>query len=513
MENYIKEERGGVRVQALLCDRTVVNEVGADFSLPDYQPEIKRLLRVRASVSPPDKYIGAGSAELSGTVDYSILYAGNDGALYCANQAEEYRVTVPVEMTADFEIGDGVVCDVEMVPDMTVGRVMGPRRMSLKCRLRSRVRMYGTRVIEEEIRGATEDALERLRGSCESARVFVGVGDPIRLGDEIVCDTQAEGLRVICAEGQVLVSEAVAGSGCVNCRGEAVLKLLCCREGSGEAPYVQWRRIPFAGSVPVDGAEVNCDCCAHGACTDVSITVEEGRILCEVALRLSARAQRNESISYTKDLYSTAQHGENAYDTVALPVARRCINGNFSLNTTLSMEEAGIRPEQSVVDLILTPTVQSLACENGKYVLVGKCRALATLYAAGELSAQEFDVPFRYETEGDCDASDYDVTVTPLSSRARADGERVGVDAELGVALATRAESEVMMLRAASLGDAVTPIDATYTVCYPAREDSLWSVAKRYHKPVADIAQKNPLSGSPAADSADSLDGVRYLLI
>ncbi len=512
MENYIKEERG-TRVQAMLCDRTIVTELGADFSLPDYQPEIKRMLRVRASVSPPDKYIGAGSAELSGTVDYNILYAGNDGSLYCANQAEEYRITVPVEMTADFEIGDGVTCDVEMQPDMTVGRVVGPRRLFLKCRLRSRVRMYGTRVLEEQINGASEDTLERLRGSCECARVFVGVGDPIQLGDEIVCDTQAENLRVVCAEGQVLVSEAEAGSGCVNCRGEVALKLLCCHEGREEPPYLQMRRIPFTGSVPVDGAEVNCDCCAYGVCSDLSITVEEGRILCEVAVRVVARAQRNETVSYTKDLYSTALCGENTYDAVALPVARRCVNGNFSLNTTLSMEEVGIRSEQSVVDLTLVPTVQSLACENGKYVILGKCRALATLYAADDVSAQEFDVPFRYETDGDTDVSDYDVTVTPLSCRARADGERIGIDAELAVCLATRAQNDVVMLRSSSFGAEVVPSDATYTVCYPAREDTLWSVAKRYHRPVSEIAEKNPLSGSPAADAENSLDGVRYLLV
>ena len=513
MENYIKGERDGARVQALLCERTVMSELGADFSLPDYQPEIKRLLRVRAHVSPPDKYIGAGSAELSGTLDYSILYAGNDGALYCAEQAEEYRVTVPVEMTADFEIGDGILCDAEITPDMTAGRVIGPRRLSLKCRLRSRVRMYGTRVAEEELRGAVEGTLERLSGSSECARMFLGIGDPIQLGDEIVCDTQAENLRVICAEGQVLVSDAEAGSGCVNCRGEVALKLLCAHEGTEEPPYIQMRRIPFTASVPVDGAEVNCDCCAHGQCSDLSITVEEGRILCEVAMRLEARAQRNESVSYTKDLYSTVARGDATYETVALPVARRCINGNFSLNTTLSAEEAGIRAEQSVVDLSLSPTVQSVTCENGKYILVGKCRAQAILFAAGEMSAQEFEVPFRYETEGDADMKDYDVTVTPLSCRARADGERVGIDAELAVCMATRAEHEVVMLRAASFGEAVVPSAACYTVCYPAREDTLWSVAKRYHRAIAEIAEKNPLSGGPAADAEGSLEGVRYLLV
>ena len=127
MEYYRNTDQSGTRVQALLCDRFVVTELSSDFSLPDYQPEIKRLLRVRATVAPPDKYIGAGSAEFSGTVDYSIVYAGNDGALYCTTQTGEYSFNTPVEMSADIELGDGLLCDVESVAEMATGRVMAPR--------------------------------------------------------------------------------------------------------------------------------------------------------------------------------------------------------------------------------------------------------------------------------------------------------------------------------------------------------------------------------------------------
>ena len=113
MDNYIKIEAGGARIQDLLCDRQNVTELSGDFSLPDYQPEIKRLLRVKVTVSPPDKYIGAGNADFSGMIDYCILYAGNDGALYCANESQEYQFSVPLEGSSDFDLGDGLVCDAD----------------------------------------------------------------------------------------------------------------------------------------------------------------------------------------------------------------------------------------------------------------------------------------------------------------------------------------------------------------------------------------------------------------
>lgn len=514
MDNYIKENRGGIRVQAPICDRQIVSELSADFSLPDYQPEIKRLLRVSATVMPADRYIGAGNAEFSGTVDYNVLYAGNDGALYCTTQTGEYQFTCPVEMTSDFELNEGITCDVDTVTDTVVGRVAAPRRLSFKCRLRSRVRLYGTKVLEESVTGADAASVQRLCGQASCARVFIGNGEPLQLGDEILCDAQAGDLRVISSEARVFVSEAVAGSGVVNCRGEVCLKLLCCRENADEPLTVQLRRIPFSQAVPTDGAEVNCDACADGVCSDIRVTVEEGRILCEVSARLRTRAQRNEEVSFTRDVYSTASEGESRYLHCVFPHAVKCINGNFSLNTTVPLEEAGIRAGMRVVDVSLIPSVTSLENEHGKYRLVGRTRCQVILSDGEETSAQELELPFRYECDGESTpVSDYDATVDVIGCRARVDGERIGVDAELSVSLATRGDTTFEMLSEATFGEAVVRQGAVYTVCYPSRDDTLWSVAKRYHRAVSVIADVNSLAGAPAADSPESLSGVRYLLV
>ncbi len=515
MNDYRNTENGRTRVQAPICDRQIMTELSSDFSLPDYQPEIKRLLRVSAVVAPPEKYLGAGNAEFSGTVDYTILYSGNDGALYCAAQTGEYQFSVPMEWTTDFDVGDGVICDIDTIPDMTVGRVVAPRKLSVKCRLRSHIRLYATRVMEENVAGVTSDSIQRLTGSAECARLFVGVGDTLQLGDEILCDTQSDGMRVICADGQVYVTEATAGSGCVNCRGEVCLKLLCTHENSLDVPTQLFRRIPFAQSVLTDGAEVNCECCARGVCNDIQITVEEGRIVCEVSIRLETHAQRNESIHFTRDAYSTLALGEPVYQEYRFPCALHCICGNFSLNTMLSMEEAGMHTGQSVVDLTVMPLNAELENDRGRYVITGRCRCHALLTTDEDsFSAQEFEIPFRYAVEGDeRTVCDYDVDLTVISCRARADGERLAVDAELAVNLVTRGDCCFSALQSINFGEEIHRGSASYTICYPSREDTLWTVAKRYHRAVSEIAEKNPISGSPAADSKDSLSGLSYLLV
>lgn len=512
MDNYTKER--GAHVQTPICNRQTISELTSDFSLPDYQPQIKRLLRVKATVCPPDKYVGGGSVELSGRVDYSILYTGNDGALYCVGESAEYQMKVPMEMNAAYDLNEGLTCDADVVAETVVGRVVAPRKLSIKCRLRAGVRLWGMRRLDEAIKGKEEGSLERLCKEIECAHVFVGNSQPIRLGDEILLDASERDFRLISAEGEVSVSDTEAGSGEVNCRGEVVLKLLSSNESTDAPPKVQVRKIPFSVSVPTEGVEVNCASTADGVCSDLRITVEEGRLLCEVTVLLRTRAQRNESVAYTKDLYSTRSTCECQREICTLPRAMRCHNGNFSLNATATAEELGARSGMHVVDLSLLPTVSGLEFENGKHYLLGRCRAQLIMSDGEDTVMQETELPFRYEMDGGEEAAtDYDAAISVMSARARMDGERISIDGELAVSVICRAETAFEHMTEAFLGDAIAKEGAAYTVCYPSSEDTLWSVAKRYHRSVGELARANELSGSAAADTTASLDGVRYLLI
>ena len=519
MENYTKDIRQATRMQAPVCDRQTVTELSSDVVLPDYQPEIKRLLRVCATVTPADKYVGSGSVEISGTVDYHIWYCGNDGALYCATQGEEYHVTVPMEVGQEFEVGNGLLCDVDVVADMAAGRVLAPRKLSLKCRLRSRVRVFGTYVIEESVKckdGEKPSALslQRLHQSVKSARVCVGKSEPIHLGEEILLESGMGDLRVIDAVGKVFVTDAEAGSGNVSCRGEVCLKLLCSREGEQDV-ITLLRRVPFSSAVEVEGAEVNCECCADGVCTEARVTVEENRLTCDMTVYLLARAQRNDSVTLTRDLYAINTECHVAERELTVPVAIKCFNGNFSLNETLTLEDAGIKAGQRVLDISGTPTVTSLENEKGRLYWNGKCRYQVTLQGEDEMGLREFEIPFRYEAEAGTQMLpvDHDTRVELISCRARMDGERIAVDAELSVASAVRGEEKVRVASEVALGAPVSRSASAYTVCYPAKEDTLWSVAKRYCRPVEQISRQNELSGAFAADSAQSLDGVDFLLV
>lgn len=517
MDNYTKNDTAAFRVQTLLCDKQEINEVSAEVSLPDYQPEIKRLVRVSATVSLPAHYVGAANTELSGSVDFCILYTGNDGSLYSTSHTSEYRIAIPVDLPSDAVLGEGLVCDADILPEPCNARVLAPRKLSIKCRLRARMRLFGIRLIENGNLIAGIPA-EKLYASSDACELFSGVGEPLLLHDEIVCDTQSEDVRVVCADGQVFISEAMAGSGCINCRGEVALKLLCAHDATGLPPSQLLRRIPFESAIEVDGCEVNCAASAFGTCADVSVTVEDGRILCDLSLILQGRAQRDRHLTYVRDAYALESLSEGKTDLLTLPQSRSCVCANFSLGSTLTAEEAGLRAGATVVDAHLLPLSAELTQDNGRDILSGRCRVHLTLCdEAGEISSQEVEIPYRYEAEAkDANLADYLVHVSPISCRARADGERLGIDAELAVSLMTRTQAQIQYLSACNVGEKCQKLDGECTICFPAPTDTLWSVAKRYHKPLAHLTGINTLPSqaqAAAADSTASLAGVNYLLV
>ena len=174
MDNYTKNDTAAFRVQTLLCDKQEINEVSAEVSLPDYQPEIKRLVRVSATVSPPAHYVGAANTELSGSVDFCILYTGNDGSLYSTSHTSEYRIAIPVDLPSDAVLGEGLVCDADILPEPCNARVLAPRKLSIKCRLRARMRLFGIRLIENGNLIAGIPA-EKLYASSDACELFSGV--------------------------------------------------------------------------------------------------------------------------------------------------------------------------------------------------------------------------------------------------------------------------------------------------------------------------------------------------
>ena len=470
-----------------LCDRAVTAEVSGEYTLPDYQPEIRRLLLVEPTVLPPAKYIGASGAEFNGTVEYQMTYVGADGGLYTAPLSAEYGFSVPLEQTGDFDLNEGVVAMASTACEGLTTRVIAPRRLSIRCRLRSHVRAYGQMLMEERQSGAAEEgSVQRLFAEAQTMRVACGSSERIDLADELT--VTGEDCRVISADAVAFVHEVRPSEGEVEAVGELLLKLMIGRE-DGSVEQVT-RRLPFEGAVEMEALGADASCRVSGVVSDLTVNVEEGKILCEIGLLLEARGMENHGLRYTSDLYSTERVTDCAYREYDLPVALKCENGNLSQSERIPLSQINFPEGATIADARGSVRFDNCVRSDGKYILTGESRYWLLCKKEGEYSVCELTLPLRYETEG-CEKEPvcFDAIGEVISCRARVEGETLNLDAELSVVADFSGVEPIRALSEASFGEKYDCQGNRIVVYYPAPEDTPWSVAKKYHVSADTITQ------------------------
>ncbi len=518
--------------QHLQLDRLLTQDISEDISLPDYQPEIKRLLRVTATVQPPTRYIGGGSIEFSGNVDFSILYAGEDNALYCFPASGEYTIRTAADgEAAQAYLSDQALCAYATIePDLVSGRVGGPRKLSVRCRMRARVRAWGSTCAEEAWKSSTSGEAQRLFREQQGIRTLCGTSRPVALRDEILPDRlSTDSTRIVTAEATVLPEEITTATDRVSCRGQLCLKLLLQEddpqgaEGGDSLPITLWRKIPYQAEIPLPGLRGDGEAVVSGSCTELNLILEHGKIQCEAELLLEARAQQGEAIRYTADLCCIGQHSQIEHTDLPVCLPLRCLNTNLSLNETLPAKDTGLPGSARLMDAYASvlPDSIKLNVEGKACILTGSCRYSLVYCADGEIAAREHDLPFRcsldlgrpLQSDRAEPAAEY--TVSVVSTKARLDERdgRLNLDAELAIGLRAWELESISPVSAVTPGAPCTGAAGVRRIYYPLPGETLWDVAKRDCCSVEQLCSVNSCPTAPRADHPQSLGNAHIVIV
>ena len=499
MEKY--EEKNAC-VQQELLNRSLPLEWNAELSLPDYRSEISRLLWIRPTVLPPTRFFSGDSVELSGRVNYDALYAGPDGRLYSVTAEEPYAFSVPLGEA------DPETLSVELVPDVVVGRVAAPRKLTVRCRVHAQVRGYGTKCLAADMPKETEGKVCRLGRMIEGGKLVVGSGEAVELCEDIFVEDTGE-LRVIAARGEAFLPEVSAGEGSVHCRGEVVLTLLLERaEGEDTpSPFVAVRRLPFEAEVPLTDMVPDSKARAFAAVEEIRTTVETGKITAAVRLLPTAEAQGKELAYYTADLFLPGADTVCKYEQQQLWLPTLCCNRNYSISGVIRPGDIGMPSDAELLDVTADAELRERIPDERGTTLSGQLCCHILYRRGAEYGAAEGSVPFRVILEGKHEGLSA-VCRVPIC-RARCERESLTVDAELAVMARGYAPQTVTVLSEAGFSPSTAAPRADIELCYPRGEDTLWQIAKRYAVDPADLAAANGIAREPDA----ALEGVRYLMI
>ena len=474
-----EEIMGCDSISVLVCERNVGADANTEYTLPEYLPEIRKLLHVEQTVLPPAKYVNSSSAQMSGSVDYRVMYVGADGGLYTAPVSAEYNVNVPMDIQDIVDSSEGLEMMCSVCGESVTPRATGPRRISIRSRLKCTVRVLGrVRLCESMVGDVDLMSIYKRRESCLTAEYRSASSDVFETEYEI--SPLAEGMRIVDADAKIFVESANMGQRSVNCRGEVIFRALGVDENSGETVKIS-KKLPFESEIELDEDIPDALVWVKGTPSEVRVEVEEERAVCKIGVILEARCLSNREAEYTADIYSSEREcrtSEQGYDSAQMLL---CRSANITLSERLSSEDAGISADAEIVTAFASAVIDNCKKENDKYIFDGNARFSVICSENGEYSCSDINIPFKYETEGalDGELSSFSGVADVVSIRASNDGG-FSVDAELSLCVDCLGKSRISVIDEAEFGESVEKDGNALIVCYPSPSDSIWSVAKRY---------------------------------
>jgi hypothetical protein len=159
--------------------------------------------------------------------------------------------------------------------------------------------------------------------------------------------------------------------------------------------------------------------------------------------------------------------------------------------------------------------LDAITQDRGRYVMSGNCRYTLILVSPdGEMTTKDIELPWRYVADGAAAGESplhYEGQVQVLSAKARMDGKRLAIDAEMGVCARLWTKETVLVATALTYGERRLKKAGEMLLCYPSRKDTLWSVGKRYGCAIDRLVVKNHLNDGKRADDIASLSDVKVM--
>ena len=500
----------GIPSKAKLCyvsgETVAPHDVSEEFILPDYTPEVRKVLCVKAEALPESKYVSdtqsASNVEFGGTVTYSVIYTDDEGKLSSTPLSSSYEARSPIPQNSS-----AVFIDTEV--DSVTCRVSAPRKLTLKSRLKSRIMTISENEIEENITpksSADEFFIERMNETVKTLSLKTSSMQNIHISDKFDMGNLND-IRPIMCDASVIISESKAGPSYVSARGEVSIKCVC---ETSEGIVTLSKTAPLAEEIETDGAEVGDSARSVARCVSLSISNEqngdENQLFFDVSCEIECEVAKNEESILTKDCYSTKYESEPTYKTIDIYSVLKNANASFTLSEGVKRKTKDI---SEIIEIIANPSYEKTEIKASKAIVCGKLTINVIGSApnedgGSEYLSEEYEIPFKYE----CDiAKSVSEPITRATFgvgniNARYDNDKFYCTAEIFPSVSILGKDTATILDTAVLkkDKEIKNNASCVRVYFPQDGDILWEVAKKYHTTSKKIMEDNALSSTSLKD-------------
>lgn len=481
-------------------------EESAETIVPDYSPDVERIVEVSACLLLRSRTIEDGKLIAEGEAQLTLLYLAEG-----AQELRSLAYTVPVEASERLPDGcekasvEGRVCSVE-------ARLLNPRKLFTRMDVEWRVTPYCRETLSVcgEIPAREQYAIETL---CERHEVSliraIGEKDFV-FSDELTLPGGREAIReLLCKRVKLRVTETKSIGSKAILKGVACVSLLYAAPDGSLCSYAE--ELPFSqildGVAEEEGGDVLASTVLNLTGCEIHTGSDgdsgDGRtVSVKLLLRAFVVLRETVTIDCITDLYSTA------FDLDAQTARIELWHEPETLTVTQSVREqldTGVEVK-CVLGADVCFGAAASRRENGR-ILLRVPANLSVLYQddAGVPRAAARHIEITAEAAMDGDVQVGAVCAGDIAANINANGVELRFPADFTILSATSASCVCLTALSAEKSDAAAADAPSLVLRSLGEGETLWDVAKQYRTTIEEILSANELSGSAALEAGEML--------
>lgn len=490
-------------------DNFVEQSVESDITLPDYCPDIMRIIRCTIAPGITNSKLIGDRATADGNAKIRILYADEKNNFFCYDQ--DYPFSKYAELNSTF---DGAFLSCSAKSEYVNCRAVSKRRVDVHGAISIRFKVLGNKSKTLISDACGEGVQLKRKGLDIDDVVAVSVKSFEVPQVENVGDSNGGIGKVIDAFASPILNESKIIKGKTLLKGELAVRVVYCSDSGNNETYTLCCNIPF--NEIVEAADVTDECRIDVKMYVTRISAEpktdnDGEyrymnINAEVLAQVTA--YKKQSIRVVADAYSTENEIETKYTPIEFMKLESVVNE--SMICKQSLDVSSMSPKKLYAFTVSPPESRCVA-EKDKIVIKGKIPVNLIVIdedgvpASCEREAEfEFSKPFE-ESEGfSCNPQ---VSIGGCAVNLTGDG-KADFKAELFISASVSKCVKEKVLTSLELEEGKGKKDRkpSVVIYFCSGGESVWEIARKYNTTVEEIMQENDLN-------ADFLENKRMLLI
>jgi len=484
-------------------DGKLEQAVDGDITLPEYCPDIQRILKTTVEPSVHSAQAAGERVTVEGAARVHVLYAAEDGAL------QSFEQTFPFARTSDINgLGENAAVRASVKTEFANARAVSPRRLDI----------HGMLSISQQVRRRREDAV--LTGV--SGGGIQALGDTIRLSSLEALHSTAFPLNEVIevAPGQPPVDQILLRRAAVIPTEVKAIKNKLLVKGNLDSTVIYSSRgekdpvrvthtMPISQIIEAPGVSEQTANTLRLRVNSLDVTPKPdsngaARLL-EIAARVAAdiKGYAPVELPVVKDAYST--QGGIALDTRRLEVRELLedFREPFLAKDSFSFDSGGIQSMQLLSGELMPPEI---SVKDDALRVSGNLKLHAVyMNEKGQIANAEKQLPYNFRRalkQGGTPNGvlSTEVEIDLLHLQESVSGGHMEVRAELAVSGEVYAAGSGNVVNAVNANEEeVLPSRSPLTIYFATEGEPVWEIAKRYRTTVESIQVENELTADTAA--------------